>query len=543
MSKNNKILILILLAAGFLRLWGLGSGELVFDEGLYSFRSIGWLDYLESPFQTTPVQWLADGTIPSANSGQASSLPGWLKLSFHDHPPLFFLTQHIFFSIFGDSLFVSRLPSALFGTGFIYLIYLISKKLFKKESAGLISAFVAALSFAHVSLSRLAMMESVLFFFILLNLYCFLKLLEHRKHWPLFGLTLGLALLTKYIAVFLIPTYLVFLLIHRRDVFKDSKIYLALILALIIFSPVIAYNIYSYKTFGHFDLQLAYLLKQKTPWDLAEISGKTLDPFSKIAENLPAVFSPPLLILFVIGLALSLYQQELRKRLSLILISFLFISLLLIFTGSAIRFVSLYVIPLAFFSSALILSLIEKKYKTLAIIVLFIAAAGEIYFLAFSKPDYGVAKLDKYFDSIFKDGRSEAVPKHPNLYLDKITQEYAAKRPIILEPTGLIYDDNIALGPILWLFSRRQYYHGIPVMTADNFENIIEHGDPARFKNFTLYFIKAELYAPLKPIRPTAAADKIEKFLLAKNQKPAIKITGYGANDLPAFTVYKFLLK
>ncbi|MEK9174869.1 MAG: hypothetical protein AAB725_02775, partial [Patescibacteria group bacterium] len=166
--------------------------------------------------------------------------------------------------------------------------------------------------------------------------------------------------------------------------------------------------------------------------------------------------------------------------------------------------------------------------------------AGEMYLFYFSKPDYGVVKLDKYFNSVLGKGRSEAVPQHPNPYLDEVIQKYVAKIPATLEPTGLIYDDNLAIGLMLWLFSRRQYYHGIPVMTASDFEQIVEHGDPSKLKDFTLYFIKAESAAPLKPIQPTDYAQKIEKLLLSKNQKPAIFITGYGANDFPAFKVYKF---
>lgn len=536
-SKNNKILILILLTAAVLRLWGLGSGEFLFDEGLYAFRSIGWLDYLESPFQTTPVQWLAD----------KSDLPGWLKLSFHDHPPLFFLIQYIFFKVFGDSLFVSRLPSAIFGIGFVYLTYLISRNLFARSDLGdfkgqtLIAPLLTAVSFANVSLSRLAMMESALFFFILLNIYCFLRLLENKKYWWRFGLTFGLAMLTKYIAVFLIPTYFIFLLIYQRDLFKNAKIYLALVLALIILSPVIVYNIYSYKTFGHFDLQFSYLLKQKTPWNLNEISGKTMDPFSKIGENLPAVFSIPFLTTALIGLALSCLKF--RKELALILITFVFITLLLTQTGSAIRFVSLYVIPATIFITALVIFLWQHWPKPVLIgLILAVITLSELYIFAFNRPDYGVAKLDKYLDSVFKNGRSEVIPAHPNPFLNKTIQKYAADVPVTLKPTGLIYDDNISIPASLWLFSRRQYYHAIPIMTAGNFENILEHENPAAFKNFTLYFVKAGEAAPLKPIKPSGEAEKIEKLLLAKNQKPVAVFTD-SSTDFTTFKVYKFSLK
>ncbi|MDP3764439.1 MAG: glycosyltransferase family 39 protein [bacterium] len=563
MSRNSKILIAIMALAGILRLWGLGSAELLFDESFYSFRSIGWLDYLESPYQTTPVQWFIPSEVEGLMDGESNrtmsgtNMPWWLKLSFHDHPPLFFLIQKVFFNLFGDSLFISRLPSAIFGLGFVYLIYLIGKKLFKKESAGLISAFIAAISFAHISLSRLAMLESVLFFFILLNIYYFLKLLEMdsasspqaKKYWWQFGLTFGMAMLTKYIAVFLIPTYLVFLVIKKvQPSWKVEpsriswrSICLAIVLAIIIFSPVIVYNIYSYKTFGHFDLQLAYLLKQDTPWPIEAFGGKTQDPFSKIGENLPAVFSMPFLVIVLISLVFATIKQ--RKELSLVLISFVFIILLLTQTGSAIRFVSLLVIPAIFFITAFILFLWQKPYRFLSVGLIFTAIiCSELYFFAFSKPDYGVVKLDKYFDSVFNGNRPENLPTHLNPYLNKVIQDYSQKYPATLAPTGIIYDDNIALQAQLWLFSRRQYYHGIPVMTASNFENIIEKNGVSAFKDFTLYFVKAEEASPLKPTISTEYAKNIEALLQKNNQKPVITITGYGTNAIPAFKVYKFSL-
>ncbi|MEK7077875.1 MAG: glycosyltransferase family 39 protein [Patescibacteria group bacterium] len=531
-KNTNRIGLGLILAAAFLlRLVGLGSSELLFDEALYSFRSIGWLDYLESSVQTTPIQWLAD-----------SNLPGWQKLSFHDHPPLFFLIQRMFFGVSGDSLLASRLPSAIFGVAFVYLIYLVARKLFASDAPGLFAALTAAVSLAHVSVSRLAMMESVLFFFVLLNIHCFLKLLDGQKHWLMFGLTLGLAFLTKYIAILLIPTYLVFLMVHRRDVLKNSKLYLALIVSVLIFSPVIIYNIYSYKTFGHFDLQFAYLLNQKTPWPVDGFGGKTQDPFSKIGENLTSVFSWPFLAISLAGLILIFWKKELRKRLSLILISFLFITLLLTRTGSAIRFVSLYVMPFSFLAAAIFLFLWDKKPKvTGAILAIFVV--HELFFTAktvfLNPPDYGVAKLDKYLDSVFESGRSAAIPSHPNPHLDKVIQGYAAKTPVRLaQPTGIIYDDDIATGPMLWLFSRRQYYHAIPIMKSSQFQEMTENKTIGQLKNFDLYFVKTETASPVNPIRATDYAEQIEELLTADGQKP-VEIIKNGSAET-AFKVYKF---
>ena len=542
MQKNTtKIWLGLILAAAFLlRFIGLGSDELIFDEGLYAFRSIGYLDYLESPYQTTPIQWFAPGdykrTIPSESEG----LPTWTHLSFHDHPPLFFLVQHMFFKIFKDSLFVSRLPSALFGLASVYLIYLIASKLIN-ERAGLISAFIFAVSFVHTSVSRLAMMESVLFLFVLLNIYYFLKLLEDRKHWAGFGITLGLAFLTKYVAVFLIPTYFIFLIISRRDILRDRRLYYGFFITAVVFSPVIIYNIQSYKTFGHFDLQLAYLLGQKTPWPVNEFGGKTQDPLSHIWENLTAVFSLPFLITSTAGLGLAMFKKDLRKKLLLMFLVFLFIALLLTQTGSAVRFTALYIIPFTFFVGALFIYLYGKKPK-MALAIFILLAAHELFFTAervfINKPNYGVAQLDNYLDSVLGTGRSEAVPAHPNPHLNKVIQKYAAERPATMEPTGLIYDDNLSIGPMLWLFSRRQYYHGLPVMAASQFQESLKN-NPAMFNGLNLYFVKAHAASPLKPTLSTEHAADLENLLIKNGNNPEVVIKT-AVSDTAAFKVYRF---
>ena len=253
---EKQILIAILLLGALLRFWGLGSAEFFHDEGFYAFRSVGYLDYLQSDDQTTPIQWFKDG-----------DLPFWTSLSFHDAPPLFFLVQNFFFRIFGDSLFAARLPSALAGIASIYLVYLLGKRFFQSERTGQLVGILAALLLAvnhiHIWISRSSLLESLQIFLILLNIYYFFVFLENPKKWKMFGLTLGLAFLAKYTSGFLAQVYGAYLLIFKRDLLKKRELYLTLALAVILFSPVFIYNFYLYQAVGHFDLQFAYLFGQE----------------------------------------------------------------------------------------------------------------------------------------------------------------------------------------------------------------------------------------------------------------------------------------
>ncbi len=534
------LLGLIILLGAFLRLWRLGSNELIFDEGLYSFRSIGYLDYLDSSAQTTPVQWLKDD----------AKLPFWTYLSFHDHPPLFFAIQFVFFKIFGDSFFVSRLPSALFGILAIFIVFLIARKIFEKENyrneAGLIASFLLSINFSHILASRLAMMESVLLFFIFLNLYFFLLFLENKKYWIYFGASLGFAFLTKYVAVFLLPAYFLYLIIARRDLFKNWRLYTALLLTAIIFSPVIIYNIYSYKTFGHFDLQFAYILRQNLPWEIVT-GGKAQEPFSSLYENSRILFSSPFLLIFLSGFIFSFYKKIWTNNLNVIFLFFVVsITVLLYFTGAALRFAALYIVPAIFLASATFFFLLKKKIQIFYILTT-IFVLYEIWFLAnplfLNPPNYGVRALDKYFDQTLGNSRTSLLPQHPNPHLNKIISKHSKNYKADLPPTGIVYDENLALPATLWVLSRRQFYHGIPIMPAGVFMDNLKNENKKIFAGYELYFIKTGPGAPLNSDTGGATsgfAKEVETMLTNENQAPQTTLKSSDGSE--TFRIYKFSL-
>src|SRR3989338_7342093 len=121
MAKKH-ILILILILAAVLRLYGLNRGDTVNDEIFMSFRGIGMMDFDEAATQTTPLEWFDP------------NIPWWTNLSFHDHPALVPLTQNFFMKIFGENNFAFRLPSALLGIVSVYLIYIIGTLLYSANA-------------------------------------------------------------------------------------------------------------------------------------------------------------------------------------------------------------------------------------------------------------------------------------------------------------------------------------------------------------------------------------------------------------------------
>ena len=541
------MLTLIVAIGILLRFWSLGSTELIHDEGLDMFRSVGYLDYLDSAAQSTPVQWFTN-----------TSLPWWTSLSFHDGPPLFFAIQYIFFSVFGESLLVARLPSALSGVGSIILIFAVIRRSLRSDVAALIGAGVLSVNFAHIWISRIAILESLVIFFALLNIYFFLRFIDDRRKWIWFGATLGLVFLIKYTAIFLIPVYAAYLVSFRRDVLSGRHLYYALLIAVILLSPVIVYNIGLFYSFGHFDLQIASLLHQQMPqWQGA--SGKTQEPFSNIVENLLSLYSIPLLLLIFFGVIsalciryfVSASQQVLRPMRLFVFGLFVSTTLMLVFVGSAIRFTALFAVPGAMAIAMLVFIFLElyrqmpRQWIKISGIVLFatfflyesyfaISTARFIY-----AADFGVLALDRYFDEQFSDARPPGLPQHPNPHLDAVIQKYAKNIPNTLPPAGIIYDENTGLAHSLWLFSRRQFYHGIPIMPASEFEMILQKNGFAAFSGFTLYVVRADQGAPLTHGARTRSAEHIEQLLREKLRlSPDRTITD--DQGAAAFRVYKF---
>lgn len=542
--KSRDILIAIVIGAAVLRFWGLGTAEVFHDEGFYAFRSIGYLDYIQNDSQTTPIQWFAN-----------SAMPLWTNLSFHDHPPLFFLIQHLFFGIFGDSLFVARLPSVLAGLGSITLLFLIVRRLFKNEYAGLLAALLLATDHIHTWISRSSLMESAQIFAILVCIYLFLKFCENRKLWYWLGLALGASFLVKYTSIFLVPVFGIILLVKYRWTFFEKELWFACLLAAVVFSPVIIYNFNLYRSVGHFDLQFSYLFHQATPEWQASL-GKVQDPFSDIGNNLLAMYSIPLLLLSLGGFAMGVWKLFVGGKKSesqgagdaIILAGLSVIALTLMFTavGSAYRFLALYSPFFVILSVIFLLWLegqLENRNIFIAITVIFILY--ELFFtvdgIFLTFPDFGVVKLDQYFDMAFDGQRPPSPPNSSNPHLEKVIQENLGNYPKSNVPAMLVYDENISLSERLWVFTRRIYYHGIPAVTTGQFKSLLRSQGAATLKNYTIYFVKAGQNTVLNPDFSTPDAADFEMFLRQSlGVNPAAVITGY--QDLPMFTVYKFTM-
>ena len=190
------ILGLILLLTALIRFWNLGTPDkLVFDEVYYVD---GAKDFLTNGVETT--------------KGAAE---------FVVHPPVGKWLIALGIQILGDSPAGWRLSAAIFGTFSILLIYFVALRLFSSQFLALVSAGLMSIDGLHLVMSRTALLDIFLMFFLLA---AFLALL-HERH-IVAALLLGLALGTKWSAIYFIAAILIYLLVINR---RRALLYLPII--------------------------------------------------------------------------------------------------------------------------------------------------------------------------------------------------------------------------------------------------------------------------------------------------------------------------
>jgi 4-amino-4-deoxy-L-arabinose transferase-like glycosyltransferase len=166
-------------------------------------------------------------------------------LSYFDHPPLVAYTILFFSTVFGPTVLSIRTGALLYAFGTCWLIFLIGRRLFDEKTGfwtGLLINFLPTFSITALIITP----DAPLIFFWCLGCFFMLRAVQENRDifylWA--GAALGLALLSKYTAIFFPFSLALFLLVspeHRRHWIKIEP-YLGLTLALLIFSPVLIWN-------------------------------------------------------------------------------------------------------------------------------------------------------------------------------------------------------------------------------------------------------------------------------------------------------------
>lgn len=193
--KNPKIiLILILIVTALLRLYRLDfPNKYIFDEVYHAFTAKEYLKESKEAWEwwTTPPKDVAYE---------------WT------HPPIAKEVMTVsMFMVRSNDAWAWRLPGAILGILSVYLIYLLSIRLFNNKSAALIASFVFSIDGLNFVQSRIGMND---IYYVTFVLTCLLFLL--RKQYFISAIVFGLALSSKWAAIYCLFLIL-FILFRNRQ--------------------------------------------------------------------------------------------------------------------------------------------------------------------------------------------------------------------------------------------------------------------------------------------------------------------------------------
>ncbi|MBI2624367.1 glycosyltransferase family 39 protein [Candidatus Parcubacteria bacterium] len=502
-------IIAILVIAAVVRFAFLDRGDVVSDEAFYAFRSVGYLDFIFAPDQPTPIELL-------------NARPFWTYLSFHDAPPLAFIVERATLWLFGQNLWGVRFAFALAGVMAVWLQYLIGRRL-SSERAGLAAALVMAVLTPAVWISRIGLLESLAIFFGLAAIWFFLRAIKTKEsppptgpaynvlihyserqivRWLAVGVALGFAFLSKYTAFVLVPVFAGWLIWQRR--WQEWRWFgLAVGVALVMFLPVIIYNLKLFEVTRHFDLQFSYLFGQK-PAEWQRLPGK--EEFGSVGErlqmfwpNLTNTFSPLALGAFLAAALASAVAAWREPRKEMAESRFLWLGLiataaLLVLIGPSYRFLTMLAPWLAALSGLWLsqwlaasapwrycligaLLLIELVYSINTNIITVPIGRERWTFsrLAYDRLHWGYNDLEQYLVRLTAGRYPASVLSSKYQFVNELSRAaIVAGRKARQEKLALliVYDASLSDKAALWSFHRRLVYGGWPVVTVDAFNAV-----------------------------------------------------------------------
>ena len=172
--------------------------------------------------------------------------PDW---SHFDHPPMVGIIIQLFtFDLLFDSEIALRLGTIVIGSLNTILIYLIGKEIYDERAGFIASVLFTISTYGFIISSLFIMPDAPLTFFWMFSLLLFIKftkeagLVKANIFLLLSFAALGLAVYSKYQAVYLLLGYFIYFVVYQRNQFKNPYLYLSLMIPLIFIAIIIYWN-------------------------------------------------------------------------------------------------------------------------------------------------------------------------------------------------------------------------------------------------------------------------------------------------------------
>jgi hypothetical protein len=168
-----------------------------------------------------------------------------LDWSYYSKPPLIAFCNYASQWLFGHSVLAVRINAIFCGMLTGWLTFLFTFSLYKSaRKAFWASMLVFAMPF-YFEVSLFYSTDSILLLCWLIASFSYWKASETNRwtYWIILGVAIGAGALGKYAMLFFIPATLIYMALKNRKQLSNPRFYVAIIISIIIFSPVIIWNI------------------------------------------------------------------------------------------------------------------------------------------------------------------------------------------------------------------------------------------------------------------------------------------------------------
>ena len=172
-------------------------------------------------------------------------------LSHFDHPPMVGFTIQLFsLNLLFDSELFIRLGSIILGSVNTWLMFLIGKKLRNTETGFYAALLYTTSIYGFIITGVFILPDTPQMFFWLLSLYfisnsifCSETTSKSKRNLILAGIFIGLGLLSKYTSIYIWVGLGLYILVYDRRWLKEISLYISAFISLLLFLPVIWWNI------------------------------------------------------------------------------------------------------------------------------------------------------------------------------------------------------------------------------------------------------------------------------------------------------------
>ncbi len=232
-------------------------------------------------------------------------------LSHFDHPPMIGWAMQLFsLNLRFDNELALRFSSVVFMTINTFLIFQMGKILRSERSGWFAALLYTSSIYAFIITGVFILPDAPQSFFWMLSLWLMLLAVKEGQNegqlrllFPLIGLSIGLAMISKYTSVFLWFGFGLYILLFRRHWLSKPSLYLSILISALCLTPVLLWNIQNNFISFSFHGQRVNIFEGgiRPSTFLTEIAGEIL-------YNNPVVF-----VLVWIGVATALRQNKTEK--------------------------------------------------------------------------------------------------------------------------------------------------------------------------------------------------------------------------------------